>query len=86
MENVLAWMLFGLIAGSIANAVDPYPSRSGFLGSIVLGIAGALVGGFIASTFFGVGVTGFDFTSFGVAIAGALLLLYGSRAFTRKTV
>lgn len=81
--NFLAWILFGLIAGSIANFLDPRPSQGGILGSIILGIVGALVGGFVANTIFGVGVTGFDFTSFVVAVLGSLLVLFLARAFRR---
>ncbi len=78
--NVLAWILLGIIAGSIANLVDPRPSRGGILGSMVLGILGALIGGYLGSLIFGVGVTGFDFSSVIVATLGALLLLFIGRA------
>lgn len=78
--GVLAWILFGLIAGSIANMIDPAPSRGGWLGSIVLGIVGALIGGFLADMIFGVGVTGFNVSSFLVAIAGSLIVLFGAKA------
>jgi uncharacterized membrane protein YeaQ/YmgE (transglycosylase-associated protein family) len=84
--TVLAWVLFGLIAGSIANMIDPSPSRGGWLGSIVLGIVGALVGGFLADMIFGVGVTGFNASSFLVAIAGSLIVLFGARALRGSTV
>ncbi len=83
--NILAWLVFGLIAGAIANMIDPRPSQGGILGSIVLGIVGAMVGGWLGNTFFGVGVSGFDLSSFVVSILGALLVLYVARAF-RATV
>lgn len=81
----LAWIVFGLIAGSIANFLDPDPSRGGIFGSIVLGIVGALVGGWVGSAIFGVSVTGFNFTSFLVAIAGSLLVLAVGRMLARST-
>lgn len=81
--DFLVWIVFGLIVGSIANMIDPRPSRYGILGSIILGIVGALVGGWLGSTLFGVGVTGFNINSFIVAIIGALLLLWVGRMFTR---
>jgi uncharacterized membrane protein YeaQ/YmgE (transglycosylase-associated protein family) len=81
--NILSYILFGLIAGSIANFVDPRPSRGGILGSIVLGIVGAVLGGFIGDALFGVGVTGFNVTSLVVAVAGALLTLFVGRALSR---
>lgn len=79
--NIVAWMVFGLVVGVIANLLDPQPSRGGMLGAIVLGIVGALVGGFLSTFVFGVGITGFNFTSFAVAILGSLLVLYVERAF-----
>jgi uncharacterized membrane protein YeaQ/YmgE (transglycosylase-associated protein family) len=82
--GILAWILFGLIAGVIANMVDPAPSSGGILGAIVLGVAGALVGGFLANMVFGLGVSGFNFTSFAIAVLGSLLLLFIGRALTRR--
>ncbi len=81
--NFIIYVIFGLIAGSIANMIDPRPSRGGILGSIVLGIAGAVVGGWLGSTIFGVGVSGFNLSSFIVAVAGSLVLLAIGRMLTR---
>lgn len=81
--NILSWMLFGLIVGIVANAIDPTPNEGGVLGAILLGVAGALVGGFLANMLFGMGVAGFDITSFMIAVAGSLVVLFGSRAFKR---
>lgn len=83
--NVLGWIILGLIAGAIANLIDPDPARGGLLGAIILGIGGALVGGFLANLLFGISVTGFDFTSFIVATLGALVLLYLGKAFRRTS-
>lgn len=80
--NILSWILFGLIVGIVANAMDPSPNR-GILGSVLLGIVGALVGGFLANLIFGVSITGFNVTAFLVAIAGSLLLLFFGRALRR---
>lgn len=82
--GILYWIVFGLIAGSIANFIDPRPSYGGILGSIVLGIVGAVVGGWIGSTFLGLGVEGFNLTSFIVAVLGSLLVLWVARMFTRS--
>lgn len=81
--NIVSWILFGLIVGIVANAIDPGPNRGGLLGSILLGIVGALLGGFVSDMIFGVGVTGFNLTSFLVAIAGSLILLFIGRAMRR---
>lgn len=74
--DILYWVVFGLIAGSIANHIDPRPSKGGILGSIILGIVGAVVGGYLGSALFGVGVTGFNLTSFIIAVFGALIALF----------
>lgn len=76
--SIIYWIVFGLIAGSIANFIAPN-SRGGIIGSAILGIIGAVVGGFLGQMFFGVGVTGFNLTSFVVAVIGSLLVLFVSR-------
>jgi uncharacterized membrane protein YeaQ/YmgE (transglycosylase-associated protein family) len=81
--NVVSWILFGMIVGIVANAIDPTPSRGGIFGSVLLGIGGAIVGGFVANLVFGIPVTGFNVTSFLVAIAGSLLLLFVAKATRR---
>lgn len=78
--NVVAWVLFGLLVGLVANILDPAPARGGLFGAIVLGIVGALIGGFLSSLIFGISVTGFNFTSFAVSVLGALIVLYVGRA------
>jgi len=80
--TALYWIIFGLIAGGIADFISP-SFRGGIIGSIALGIIGAVVGGYIGERFFGVGVTGFNLMSFVVAVAGALLVLFIGRLFTR---
>jgi uncharacterized membrane protein YeaQ/YmgE (transglycosylase-associated protein family) len=79
--NILLWCLFGLIAGAVAQflmpgkAVGGTSNVKGLAITIVLGILGAVVGGFLASTLFNWDVTGFNVRSFLVAVLGALLLL-----------
>ncbi|AKM81289.1 MAG: Transglycosylase-associated protein [Candidatus Pacebacteria bacterium GW2011_GWF2_38_9] len=80
--NILYWIVFGLITGSIANFIAPSPS-GGILGSIILGIVGAVVGGYLGQKFFAVGVTGFNVMSFVVAVGGALLVLFAGRLLMR---
>lgn len=81
--TILAWVLFGLIVGVVANAIDPREEEGGILGAVVLGIVGALVGGFLGNIIFGVGITGFDFQSLAIAVLGSLLLLFVGRTLTR---
>lgn len=80
--SILYWIVFGLITGSLANFISP-SSNGGLIGSIILGIVGAVVGGYLGEHFFGVSVTGFNIMSFVVAVAGSLLVIFISRAFTR---
>ena len=80
--SILYWIVFGLIAGSIANFLSP-SSQGGILGSIVLGIIGAIVGGYLGERLFGVGVTGFNVMSFVVAVLGSLVVLFVGRLLTR---
>lgn len=81
--NILTWIVFGLIAGLLANYIYPEHSKGGLLSAIVLGIAGAVIGGFIGASLFGVGVSGFNLTSLIVSVGGALLLLTLARHFRR---
>ena len=78
--SILYWIVFGLIAGSIAEFLAP-SSQGGIVGSIILGIIGAVVGGYLGQRFFGVGVTGFNLMSFVVAVIGALIVLLIVRLF-----
>ena len=78
--NILLWCLFGLVAGMVAHLIMPGkgPGRSFGLGLVfttLLGIAGAVVGGYVSSQLFGWDVNGFNLPSFGIAVGGALLLL-----------
>jgi uncharacterized membrane protein YeaQ/YmgE (transglycosylase-associated protein family) len=78
MNVVFYWILFGLIAGGIAEFMVP-STHGGIIGSIILGILGAIVGGVLGQIFFGVGITGFNLVSFALAIAGSLILLFIGR-------
>lgn len=81
--GIIAWIVFGLITGVIANAIDPRPAKGGIVSAIILGIVGAVVGGFLGSTLLGVGITGFDLTSFIVSIGGAIVVLLAARLMYR---
>lgn len=81
--DLIAWVVFGLVVGAIANSIDPEPTRGGVIGAVALGVLGALVGGFMASALLGIGISGFNIASLVVAIGGSLLLLYLGRALAR---
>jgi uncharacterized membrane protein YeaQ/YmgE (transglycosylase-associated protein family) len=85
LRNFLAQILFGLLAGGIAKFIMPGKDPGGCLVTSALGIAGALVGGWIGRTHFGVTVVaGFNMKSLGVAILGSLLLLLFYRIFIQR--
>ncbi|HDL8021903.1 TPA: GlsB/YeaQ/YmgE family stress response membrane protein [Yersinia enterocolitica] len=74
--GILSWIIFGLIAGILAKWIMPGEDGGGFIMTIILGVVGALVGGYI-STFFGMGkVDGFNFGSFVEAVIGSLVVLF----------
>lgn len=74
--GIIAWVIFGLIAGVIAKWIMPGKDSSGLFITIVLGIIGAVVGGWI-STLFGFGkVDGFNLGSFAIAILGSVVVLW----------
>ncbi|HNI24480.1 MAG TPA: GlsB/YeaQ/YmgE family stress response membrane protein [Plasticicumulans sp.] len=71
-----SWILFGLIAGAIAKLIMPGRQGGGFILTVLLGVVGALVGGWMG-TVMGFGtLSGFDLRSLGIAIAGALVVLF----------
>jgi len=75
--GIFSWIIFGLIAGAIAKLLMPGRDPGGWIVTMLLGIAGAFVGGFIGRAIWGSpGVTGFDFGSFGLAVLGAIVLLF----------
>ncbi|MDP9766912.1 UNVERIFIED_ORG: putative membrane protein YeaQ/YmgE (transglycosylase-associated protein family) [Atlantibacter hermannii] len=74
--GILAWIVFGLIAGVIAKFIMPGRDGGGFILTCVLGIVGAVVGGWLATMFgYGGDITGFDMHSFIVAVIGAIVVL-----------
>jgi uncharacterized membrane protein YeaQ/YmgE (transglycosylase-associated protein family) len=77
--GILSWIIMGLIVGILAKWIMPGRDPGGAIVNILIGIAGAFVGGYI-STALGFGsVTGFNFPSIVIAIGGALLLLFAYR-------
>lgn len=73
--GILSWIVMGLIVGILAKWIMPGRDPGGLVITIVLGVAGAFVGGFIGSQL-GLGaVTGFNLGSFALATGGAILLL-----------
>jgi uncharacterized membrane protein YeaQ/YmgE (transglycosylase-associated protein family) len=83
--SLLAWIVLGLIAGFIASKLI-YNTGQGLVLDIVLGIVGAVVGGWLFTTFGMAGVTGFNLYSMLVAVVGAALFLVVYHAVTSRRV
>ena len=82
--GIIAWIVFGLIAGVIAKLIMPGRDGGGFILTCLLGIVGAVVGGRLATGFnFGGDVTGFNLHSFLVAVVGAIIVLAVFRLLRR---
>lgn len=84
--GILAWIVFGLLAGAIAKYVMPGPDGGGIIVTIILGIVGAVVGGFIGTRLGYGDITGFDIRSMAIAIGGALILLVGYRLIAPRVL
>ncbi len=80
--SILAWLILGLIAGFIGSKLVN-KSGSGLFLDIILGIIGAIVGGFIFSFFGGSGVNGLNLYSLLVAVVGSILVLVIYHALVR---
>ena len=72
--SIIAWLILGLIAGFIASKIVN-KSGEGLLVDIVLGIVGAIIGGYIFNFFGAAGVTGLNIYSMIVAVIGAIVVL-----------
>ncbi len=78
--SILAWIVVGLIAGAIAKMLMPGDDPGGIILTILLGIAGAIIGGFVAVALnISNGVDDFDIGTIVLAILGSMVLLFGYR-------
>jgi len=73
--GIITWIILGLIAGAVARLIFPGRQPGGLLVTILLGVAGAVTGGLIATAAGAGGVSGVNLWSLIVATGGALLLL-----------
>jgi uncharacterized membrane protein YeaQ/YmgE (transglycosylase-associated protein family) len=82
--GILTWIILGLIVGIIAKLIMPGKDPGGFIITTILGIVGAIIGGWVG-TVMGMGtVTGFDLRSLFIAVVGAILLLVIYRAVSGR--
>jgi uncharacterized membrane protein YeaQ/YmgE (transglycosylase-associated protein family) len=76
LQSILIWTVLGLVAGILAKLIMPGKQGGGFFKTILLGIAGSYIGGWVGSLL-GIGVIGvFSLAGIATAVAGAILLLF----------
>lgn len=73
--GIILWIIFGGLVGWVASVVMNTNSQQGIVLNVVVGVVGAMLGGWFMSSMGGVSVNGFNFYSFLVALAGAVALL-----------
>jgi uncharacterized membrane protein YeaQ/YmgE (transglycosylase-associated protein family) len=82
--GILLWIIFGAIAGWIASVIMKTNYNQGTMMDILMGIVGAMVGGFLMGMIGQSGVTGFNLHSLFVAVVGAVVVIALSRIVSRK--
>ena len=73
--GIITWIILGLIVGIIAKLLMPGKDPGGFIITVLIGIAGALIGGFVSSAIGIGGVTGFNIQSLVISVLGSMVLL-----------
>jgi uncharacterized membrane protein YeaQ/YmgE (transglycosylase-associated protein family) len=86
MTNFIAWVIFGLVVGAIAKMIMPGKDPGGWIVTILLGISGSLIGGYVAQILDldAVGTNEFSFINMLAAIGGAIVLLGVFRLFNKN--
>ena len=84
--DIFAWIVVGIIAGFLAKVVVPGEGPGGLLGDLVVGVVGALIGGWIMNLTGRPGYTGLNPWTIFVAFIGAVVLLVILRAVTGRRV
>jgi uncharacterized membrane protein YeaQ/YmgE (transglycosylase-associated protein family) len=84
--SILAWIVVGIIAGWLAKIVVPGEGPGGIVGDLVVGVLGAIIGGWLFNSFGHVGVTGLNFGSILVAFIGGVVLLWILRLVTGRRI
>ncbi|MFF7408960.1 GlsB/YeaQ/YmgE family stress response membrane protein [Streptomyces lydicus] len=79
--GIISWIILGLLAGAVAKMLLPGRAPGGLIGTTLIGVAGAFVGGWLSARFLNrpVETDFFDLYTWGAAIAGSLVLLIGIR-------
>lgn len=74
--QIIMWLIFGGLVGWIASLIMGTDKEQGALANILVGIVGAFIGGMLARSFGGAGVTGFNLGSILVAVLGSVILIF----------
>ncbi len=83
--GLISWVVVGAIAGLLARRIVPGPDPGRFIVTVILGMAGASLGGFVMGVLGGSGTTSFDVWSVLVATLGAVMSLYLYALIVRRT-
>lgn len=81
--TIILWIIFGALVGWIASIIMKTDAQQGALLNVIVGIVGAVLGGYIMNFFGEAGTTGFNIYSFIVALIGAVALIALVRALKR---
>ncbi len=83
--GILLWILFGALVGWIASLIMKTDEEQGAIANILVGVAGAILGGLVAQMLGAEGITGFNLTSFIIALLGAIVLIAIVKMFTSRS-
>lgn len=82
--GILSWIVLGALSGWIASLILKTNAEQGALGNVIMGIVGALIGGYLGSWLFGVDISGVNVTSVLLAVLGALVFAFALNLVTGK--
>ncbi len=83
--EIILWIVFGALVGWVASLIMKTDAEQGAFLNIIVGVVGAVIGGWIMSSLGGGAVTGFNITSFVVALVGAIILIFLVKVLRRTT-
>jgi uncharacterized membrane protein YeaQ/YmgE (transglycosylase-associated protein family) len=74
--GILTWIILGALSGWIVSLIVKTNGQQGMVGNIVIGVVGAVIGGFVGSKLFGLNVSGLNITSILLAVGGGLIFTF----------
>jgi uncharacterized membrane protein YeaQ/YmgE (transglycosylase-associated protein family) len=83
--GLIGWVILGAVAGWLASVITGRNSRMGCLSNIIIGVLGAVIGGFLVNLLGGEGVIAFNLKGLGIAVLGAVVLLLITGLFKRRS-